>query len=480
MSCGRSAVTAVAVPDLIGVQSPRIEARPPFTSSAGREAVELAASAGLHLYPWQQHVVDVVLAEGDDGKWAAFEAACVVARQNGKGALVEALVLADLFLFETPLVIYSAHLFTTTTETINRIVALIEGSDHLRRRVSRIRRAAGAESVEMKSGARLRFLARSNTSGRGFSAGRLYLDEAQILGSQAMAAIIPTLTTAENPQLVYFGTAPLPESEYWRQLRARGQMDADKRGRLAFLEWSAAPDSDPSDRAAWAQANPSLGFGITEQYIRDEFHALPATEFGRERLGIVPAGESASAVPPAVWDDAQDESSTLPESAEVTFAVDVSPGGRSAAIAVAGVRSDGRRHLELVEHRPGTDWLVDRALQMDAAWPCQWVADPAGPAGPVVAALVAAGIRVRSASGRDLSVAAGGLVAALSSGAVAVRPHPMLTAAVEVARAKPTGDGAWTWTRRDATKDISPVVAASLAVWAAAQQPEYDVLDSIL
>ena len=477
MSCGRSAVTAVAVPDLIGVQSPRIEARPPFTSSAGREAVELAASAGLHLYPWQQHVVDVVLAEGDDGKWAAFEAACVVARQNGKGALVEALVLADLFLFETPLVIYSAHLFTTTTETINRIVALIEGSDHLRRRVSRIRRAAGAESVEMKSGSRLRFLARSNTSGRGFSAGRLYLDEAQILGSQAMAAIIPTLTTAENPQLVYFGTAPLPESEYWRQLRARGLMDADKRGRLAFLEWSAAPDSDPSDRAAWAQANPSLGFGITEQYIRD---ALPATEFGRERLGIVPAGESASAVPPAVWDDAQDESSTLPESAEVTFAVDVSPGGRSAAIAVAGVRSDGRRHLELVEHRPDTDWLVDRALQMDAAWPCQWVADPAGPAGPVVAALVAAGIRVRSASGRDLSVAAGGLVAALSSGAVAVRPHPMLTAAVEVARAKPTGDGAWTWTRRDATKDISPVVAASLAVWAAAQQPEYDVLDSIL
>lgn len=465
---------------LIGCQSPRIEARPEWISSAGREAVELAASAGLHLYPWQQHVVDVVLAEGPDGKWAAFEAACVVARQNGKGSVIEALVLADLFLLETPLVIYSAHLFTTTSETISRIVGLIEGSDHLSRRVSRVRRAAGSESVEMRSGARLRFLARSNTSGRGFSAGRLYLDEAQILGSQAMAAIIPTLTTAENPQLVYFGTAPLPESEYWRQLRARGQMTADKRGRLAFMEWSAAPDADLADPAAWAQANPSLGYGITEQYIRDEYHALPATEFGRERLGIVPDGESGSAISPAVWSGAQDETSSLPDTAAVTFAVDVSPGGRSAAIAVAGMRADGRRHVELVEHRPGTDWVTGRVTEMDAAWPCEWVADPAGPAGPVVAALVAAGIRVRSTSGRDLSVAAGGLVAGLSSGEIRVRPHASLTAAVEVARAKPTGDGAWTWTRRDATKDISPVVAASLAVWASARQPEYDVLDSIL
>ena len=393
---------------------------------------------------------------------------------------IEALMLADLFLLDTPLSIYSAHLFTTTTETMARIMALIEGSDHLSRRVARVRRSTGAEAIEMRSGARLRFLARSSSSGRGFTAGRLYLDEAQILGSQAMAAIIPTLTTAPNPQLLYFGTAPLPESDYWRGLRARGGLPDDKRGRLAYLEWSAPPDADPADRGVWAQANPSLGHNITEAYIADEFHALPAVEFARERLGIVPEGESGSAIQPRVWDAAQDPASVIPDAAPVVFAVDVSPGGKSAAIAVAGTRADGARHVELVDHRPGSDWVTSEVTRLAAEWGGQVVADPAGPAGPVVVALQAAGVRVRVTSGRDVQAAAGGLVAGLESGQVAVRPARALDVAAEAARARPVGDGAWTWTRRDTSMDIAPLVAVSLALWGLTVEPDYDLLDSIL
>ncbi len=474
-------MSVAAVPaELVGHQSPRVESRPEWVSSTGPEAVELAASAGLHLYPWQQHVLDVLLAEDAAGRWAAFEVATIVARQNGKGACIEAALLADLFLLQTPLVLYSAHLFTTTSETITRLVSLIEGSDHLSRRVSRIRRGAGTESIEMKSGARLRFLARSNTSGRGFTSGRNYLDEAQILGSQAMAAIIPTLTTADNPQLVYFGTAPLPESDYWRQIRGRGHGPVAKRGRLAFMEWSAPDGAALDDPAAWAAANPSLGYGITQSYVADEYHALPATEFGRERLGLVPDGESGSAVPSMVWDDAQDPGSVLPDDARCVFGVDVQPGGKSASVAVCGVRADGRRHVELIDHRDGTDWVAGECARLVAAWGGEVVADPNGPAGPLIVDLVAAGVAVRSVAARDVRAAAGGFVAGLSSGVVVVRPSPVLDAAVGVARPRPAGDGSWTWTRRDVTKDISPVVAASLAVWAVAVEPEYDVLDSIL
>ena len=471
------AVTSVAA---VGAQVPRILSRPASVSSTGAEAVDLAASAGLHLYPWQRLVLDVALAEDDAGKWAAFEVACMVPRQNGKGSCIEALILADLFLLDTPLSIYSAHLFTTTAETIARILALIEGSDHLSRRVLRVRRSTGAEAIEMRSGARLRFLARSNSSGRGFTAGRLYLDEAQILGSQAMAAIIPTLTTAPNPQLLYFGTAPLPESDYWRGLRSRGQGSPEKRGRLAYMEWSAPPDAELSDRGAWAQANPSLGHNITESYVADEFLALPAAEFGRERLGIVPAGESASAIPAGVWESAQDPATVIPDGAGVVFAVDVSPGGRSASIAVAGPRADGRRHVELVQHQPGTDWVAAEVARLTREWPSQVVADPAGPAGAVVVALQAAGVSVRVTSSRDVQAGAAGFVSDLESGRIAVRPSPVLTLAAEAARARGVGDGAWTWTRRDTTTDISPIVAASLAVWGLSVEPDYDLLDSIL
>ena len=475
---------AVAAPvdTLRGVQTPRISCRPEFTSSTGPEAVELAASAGLVLDPWQAHAVDVFLAEDAAGRWAAFEAACIVPRQNGKGALAEALILADLFLLDTPLVIYSAHLFSTTAETFMRLVQLIDGVDHLRRRVLRVARSTGKEAIELRSGARLRFLARSKASGRGFTSGKNYIDEAQSLSATSMAAVVPTLTTADNPQLCYFGSAPLPDSDYLRAIRRRAVApDPAERGRLAVVEWSADPGSELDDRRAWAQANPALGYRVTEQYIADEFATfVDAPEhFARERLGIVPESASSSAVDPLLWESAQDEASTLPEQAGVSFAVDVAPGARSAAVVVAGRRDDQRVHVEVVEHGPGTDWCVATLRRLTDAWGGEVVGDPAGPAGAVLAQAAADGVRVRHVSGRDLSAVAGGFVAALSAGEVAVRPHPRLSVAVAAARPKVAGDGAWTWTRRGTQADISPVVGASLAWWAAVSLPAVDLLSSV-
>jgi hypothetical protein len=66
---------------LLGDQRPRIESVPPRLSSAGLEAVELAASAGIDLDPWQAHVLEQSLGERRDGKWAAFEVGLIVSRQ---------------------------------------------------------------------------------------------------------------------------------------------------------------------------------------------------------------------------------------------------------------------------------------------------------------------------------------------------------------------------------------------------------------
>ena len=68
-----------------GEQRPRLFCAPTGGGTAGAEAVELAEAAGLHLDPWQQHVLEVALNEAADGRWAAFEVCLLVARQNGKG-----------------------------------------------------------------------------------------------------------------------------------------------------------------------------------------------------------------------------------------------------------------------------------------------------------------------------------------------------------------------------------------------------------
>ncbi len=144
---------------------------PSARDDLGPLAVELAGKAGLILDPWQAFTVERILAERADGRPAAFEACLVVARQNGKGSILEALSLAWLFLTNTPLILHSAHEFKTAAEAFRRLRTLITGTPFLAKRIARITTAAGNEAIELTSGQRLRYVARSKGSGRGFTGG---------------------------------------------------------------------------------------------------------------------------------------------------------------------------------------------------------------------------------------------------------------------------------------------------------------------
>jgi len=276
--------SALAGSALLGDQQPRLRSVPPSGGSEGRNAADLAALAGLELDPWQAQVLEDGLGRRGP-RWAAFEVALIVARQNGKGAILEALELAALFLFDdVRLILHSAHEFKTAAEAFLRIRHLIEDAPQFARRVERIRTAAGAESIELKDGKRLRFVARSSGSGRGFTSDLVILDEAYKLGDQEMAALLPTLSARPDPQVWYTSTAGNPDSIQLGRVRKRGLAGSDPS--LAFLEWSADDGDDPGDRQVWAKANPGLGIRIAEDYIEREQAALGPDAFARERLSI--------------------------------------------------------------------------------------------------------------------------------------------------------------------------------------------------
>jgi phage terminase large subunit-like protein len=181
----------ISLPDVPNVVLPRVRNLPPFATSAGREAAELAAGAGLHLDPWQAWVLEQALGERADGKWSAFEVALVVGRQNGKGAILEARELFGLFLAGERLILaFSAHEFKTAAEAFRRVLELVQNTPDLERRVMQVRTSHGDEGIKLKNGARLRFVARSTGSGRGFSGDCIILDEAYNLNANAMAAFL--------------------------------------------------------------------------------------------------------------------------------------------------------------------------------------------------------------------------------------------------------------------------------------------------
>jgi molybdopterin-dependent oxidoreductase alpha subunit len=112
-----------------GWQQPPIETVPPSASSAGQEAIDLAARAGLQLDPWQQHVLRRGMGEKPDGSWAAFECVVNVPRQNGKGGIIEARQLWGLFIGGEQLILHSAHEFKTAKAAFKRVERLIRGSN---------------------------------------------------------------------------------------------------------------------------------------------------------------------------------------------------------------------------------------------------------------------------------------------------------------------------------------------------------------
>ena len=454
-----------------GAQEPRFLVRPDgAVSSAASEVIDLASQAGLVLDPWQRLCVDVILSERRDGRAAATQVGLVVPRQNGKGAILEALELGWLFLFDTPLISHSAHLFKTAQEAYVRLRGHIERNDWLRRRVKAMPNSPGNESIRMVDGRRLLFVARTGGSGRGFSADRQVLDEAYNLPDMELAAMMPTLSARPDTQLIFTSSAGMAESDTLRRIRKRG-MDGDGQ-RFAYLEWSVPEASNLDDPATWAASNPGMGYRISVEAIEDERRTLSDADFARERCGIWESSAASAAIPWEVFESRVSESAE-PE-APLVLAVDASPGGASASLGVIGGGV-----FELIDHRDGMGWLVDAVTSIHQRWGFRDVVlDPAGPIGAMVPDLDAAGVDITKMTGRDVAAACGGLVQALHDGGVTVRADESLSAAVQSARWRTLGD-AQAFRRADA--DISPLMVLAFALWGqrSKARPEVDLLSQI-
>lgn len=450
-----------------GLQRPRLLHLPPLmASTSGPEVVELAELAGLVLDPWQCYSLEVGCAEQPNGQWSSFENAVVVPRQNGKGGIIEARELAGLYLFREPLQLHTAHEFKTAQEAFRRILSLVENCDELRRKVARVRTSHGEEGIELLpqfGGCRLRFLARSNGSGRGFSGTTVYLDEAYALLAAAMAALLPTLSAQPNPQIWYFSSAAMATSTLLHALRRRA-MSGDA-GRLAYLEWSIDPAiDDPDDPEAWAKANPAMGLRISEEFIRSELDAMregAMAEFLRERLGVPDDPDGGNdLISPAAWAGLLDEGSQCVWPA--ALALDVNPERTWASLVVAGARDDGLVHVEVVDRRQGVDWVPERAAQLQDSLGLMVTVAASSPAFALQDSLHSAGVSVDVVPAEQLSAWLGVLVDGVRGAGLRHIGQAPLDQAVRGAVVSARADVAW-WSRRKSDVDISPLVAATLA-----------------
>lgn len=453
----------------IGSQVPRLESLPQgiANTDAGDEVIEFSRRFGLVLDEWQQHVVRYMCAERVDGSWAATQTVLLVPRQSGKSAILEAIEMAALFLWDEMHIIYSAHLGKTATDHMRRIRRHIDSNPDFKKQ-ARVLTGKGDERVERHdNGAILEFITRGKKTARGGSPSRVIFDEAMFLTDDQIAAMLPAMSAQSMnieaaAQMAYFSSAPIAESEVLHRLRDRAIND--RPARTYFAEWSTEADCDPASLDGWYQANPGLGIRISEEWVTDnEFGTLSPEDFGVERLGI-PQSLAAASVGPidlVAWGRCADsESMPIPDT--VRLCLDAPPDLSGASFAVAGRRGDGLVHIS---RRATADrqQVVPYAVRLCKEHGAKLIIPSNSPARAWRGELLEAGVELDELTSAEYAEACGSMLVHVSSGSLRHRDQPEMNAAVEGLAGRSSGD-VDIWSRRSSKVNIAPFVAATCAL----------------
>lgn len=467
---------------LKGVQEPRIGSWSDEDTRLGDLAVRWCSAVGFTLFPWQELVLRNSLRGGVGGRpWGDGEVCIQIPRQQGKSELLVARMMFGLFMLpQERTIISTAHLVPTAKESFRKMLNRIDANPELKGRVLHAYTANGQEGIELRDGSRIRFLARSKGSARGWTADLVVADEAYDLSEDEMAALVPTMTMSPNPQMWYASSAGMPDSYVLNSLRERGIAKAPG---LAYFEWSAPEDAKNDDVEAILQASPSLGYShMTIKDVWRDLSALSEEQYRRERLGILaPIGE-VGFIPLAKWKSCLDQrlaemvvnGEVIEQRLErVALAVDAPPDRSYASVCVAGTRADGSLFVELLERREGMDWVAPYLRELlDEGGKVPILADGLGAIASLQLDFRQHRVPVKYPA-RDLYRKACGLFYdRVVQGAIVHKGDPDLDAAVSGAQPSSPTEKLWAWTSK--TVDVSPLVAATLAVHGSLNRPTGD------
>lgn len=362
-----------APPPLIdfGDVPPRYVLTPASVSSAAQDCIDIYEVAGGKLDDWQEGCLRNGCLLRADLNWASFENCVVVPRQNGKGAVIEALILASLFVWGNAKTVYAAHRLDTAQSTFSRVRALIETTPELARRCKQINDSD--YSIELLTGGIVEFKTRTASGGRGLTGDLVILDEGLELNIDQITALVPILAAKPFAQLWYFSTAPKFSDQHICLVRARAlESDAD----LSWVDWGVERGADINDPEVQKKANPAYGIRITPERLVQLRKILGEEGFATECMGIFPEMSAGSVLSPSAWKGMKDVESKRAPDSDVVMGLDMTPLREFGGIGMHGFREDGLEHLQIVDYAPGIDWMVTRAgLLHEALDPALWVID---------------------------------------------------------------------------------------------------------
>lgn len=359
-----------------GRQTPTKSIILPYTETYGQEAIDLYNSSGRTAQEWQELLVYDILAVNKDGLWVHTKFGEEIPRRNGKNEVV---VIRELWGLENgEKILHTAHRTTTSTAASRRLVERLVGAGY--EEVERIKKGVkydkhftyakqkGLERIVLlcEGGGCIDFRTRSSSGGLGEGFDLLVIDEAQEYTDNQATALKYVVTDSKNPQTLFCGTPPTVVSAGTVFLKLRTAALQGETSNTGWAEWSVDEMTDPKDKDAWYETNPSLGTILTERAIQDEV-GEDEIDFNIQRLGLWLRYNQKSAISKREWEDLQCRA--LPKLCGKLFVgIKYGHDGDSVAMSIAVKTADNRILVEAIDCRPmrgGDVWMLDFLAKAD-------------------------------------------------------------------------------------------------------------------
>ena len=322
-----------------GATKPRLQNAPLKGASRITEVDKFLTDCKLKLLPWQRYVLTDMLKVDKAGKWRRKTNLCLVARQNGKTHLARIRILAGLFIFGEMNIVAMSSNRGMALDTFRKVVDVIEDNPHLMAQVKQIRVANGQESVELLSGARYEIVAATRDGSRGKTADLLYIDELREIDEDSWTAAKPITRARPNSQIFMTSNAGDAFSTVLNDLRSRCLSYPP--ATMGFWEYSADDFAKITDKDAWYQANPALGYLIDEETIAEAI-ATSSVEASRTETLCQWVSALKSPWPYRAFEDLTVQDLKIEPGRLTIFGMDISVNKKMASLVAGQIQDDGK------------------------------------------------------------------------------------------------------------------------------------------
>jgi phage terminase large subunit-like protein len=450
---------------LRGATKPRIQSVPLKGKSKFDDVVEIAKLLNVSFLPYQEYVLKDMLTVDKKDMWIRKSSLLLISRQNGKTFLARMLILTHLLKWNTDVLIMSSNR-SMALETFRQVANSLENNDHLKGMVKQIRHANGTESIEMLSGARLDVVAATRDGSRGRSInGLLYIDEVREISEEGYRAAMPVTRAHANSHVLLTSNAGDAFSTVLNQLRERALDNPPKS--FGFYEYSAPQYCKIDDRAAWAQANPALGYTITEEAIEEAIATSPIENTRTETL-CQWIDSLSSPWPHGILEETSNSELQIPPGGYTVFGFDVSPSRRNASLVAGQILPDGKIGVGILQTWESAVSVDDLKIAAEIkAWSDQYrprqICYDKYTTQSIADKLSNAGCMVQDISGQQFYQACGDLLDGLVNHRVVHNGQANLMQQMNNCAAK-VNDSAWRIVKRKSAGDVSAPIALAMVV----------------